>query len=89
MTYYGGKDLASAFRTVRKNTIKIAEEVPEDKYDFRPGAGRSKHPGHARSHCAFDGSPKLRSPKQHQRHAERELPGAHAEVRRGAGKAKE
>jgi uncharacterized damage-inducible protein DinB len=35
MTYYGGKDLAAAFRTVRTNTIKIAEEIPENKYDFR------------------------------------------------------
>src|SRR6476646_8382959 len=25
MTYYGGKELADAFRTVRKNTIQIAE----------------------------------------------------------------
>ena len=33
---YGGKDLAAAFRTVRNNTIKIAEEVPENKYDFKP-----------------------------------------------------
>jgi len=36
MTYYGPKELAAAFRTVRGNTIKIAEEVPEDKYGFRP-----------------------------------------------------
>jgi len=36
MTYYGGKDLAAAFRTVRENTIKIAEEIPESKYDFKP-----------------------------------------------------
>jgi uncharacterized damage-inducible protein DinB len=36
MTYYGPKDLANAFRTVRNNTIKIAEEIPEDKYTFRP-----------------------------------------------------
>jgi uncharacterized damage-inducible protein DinB len=36
MTYYGGKDLAAAFRTVRENTIKIAEEIPENKYDFKP-----------------------------------------------------
>ena len=36
MTYYGGKELAAAFRTVRQNTIKIAEEVPESKYDFAP-----------------------------------------------------
>ena len=35
MTYYGGKDLAAAFRTVRNNTITIAEEIPESKYDFR------------------------------------------------------
>ena len=35
MTYYGAKDLAAAFRTVRNNTIKIAEEIPESKYDFR------------------------------------------------------
>jgi len=36
MTYYGAKDLASAFRTVRENTIKIAEEIPDSKYSFRP-----------------------------------------------------
>ena len=35
MTYYGGKELAAAFRTVRKNTIQIAEDIPENKYDFR------------------------------------------------------
>ena len=35
MAYYGGKELAAAFRTVRGNTIKVAEEIPEDKYDFR------------------------------------------------------
>ncbi len=35
MTYYGAKELAEAFRTVRKNTIQIAEEIPEDKYSFR------------------------------------------------------
>jgi uncharacterized damage-inducible protein DinB len=35
MTYYGPKDLAGAFRTVRANTIRVAEEIPEDKYGFR------------------------------------------------------
>lgn len=35
MTYYGGKELAASFRTVRNNTIKIAEEIPENKYDFK------------------------------------------------------
>jgi uncharacterized damage-inducible protein DinB len=32
---YGAKELAEGFRTVRKNTLKIAEELPADKYDFR------------------------------------------------------
>ena len=36
MTYYGGKEMAASFRTVRENTIKIAEEIPENKYDFSP-----------------------------------------------------
>lgn len=34
MSIYGGKELANAFRTVRKNTIRVAEDIPEDKYDF-------------------------------------------------------
>ncbi len=34
MTYYGAKELAESFRTVRKNTIIIAEEIPEDKYSY-------------------------------------------------------
>ena len=36
MTYYGAKELAASYRTVRNNTLTIAEEIPEDKYDFRP-----------------------------------------------------
>ena len=35
MTYYGSKELADSFRTVRKNTIVIAEEIPEEHYSFR------------------------------------------------------
>ena len=35
MTCYGPRELAAAFRTVRNNTIKIAEDIPENKYDFR------------------------------------------------------
>jgi uncharacterized damage-inducible protein DinB len=35
MTYYGGRELADAFRTVRRNTIRIASEIPEDKFDFK------------------------------------------------------
>ena len=38
MTYYGAKDLAESFRTVRKNTIQVAEDIPEDKYGYRPAA---------------------------------------------------
>jgi uncharacterized damage-inducible protein DinB len=36
VNYYGGKELAESFRTVRKNTLAIAEDIPEDKYSFRP-----------------------------------------------------
>src|SRR3984893_18524791 len=35
MTFYGAKDLADSLRTVRKNTLIIAEEIPEDRYSFR------------------------------------------------------
>jgi len=36
MSHYGGKEFGAAFRTVRKNTIQIAEDIPEDKYTFKP-----------------------------------------------------
>ena len=35
MNYYGGKELAASFRTVRNNTIRVAEEIPESKYGFK------------------------------------------------------
>ena len=35
MIYYGSKELADSFRTVRKNTILIAEDIPEQHYGFR------------------------------------------------------
>jgi len=35
MNYYGAKDLAESFRTVRKNTVTIAEEIGEQHYSFR------------------------------------------------------
>ncbi len=35
MTCYGARELEASFRTVRDNTILIAEEIPADKYDFR------------------------------------------------------
>jgi uncharacterized damage-inducible protein DinB len=35
MNFYGTKDLANAFLTVRRNTITIAEEIDEKDYGFR------------------------------------------------------
>ena len=39
MTYYGAKELAESFRTVRKNTLQIAQDIPEDKYGFKAADG--------------------------------------------------
>ena len=39
MNYYGAKELADSFRTVRKNTMTIAEEIGEEHYGFRPAPG--------------------------------------------------
>jgi uncharacterized damage-inducible protein DinB len=36
MTLYGPKQLADSVRTVRKNTIQIAEDIPEKDYGYRP-----------------------------------------------------
>lgn len=38
MTYYGAKELAESMRTVRKNTVLIAEDIPEEKYGYRAAA---------------------------------------------------
>jgi uncharacterized damage-inducible protein DinB len=35
MTYYTSADLANAFRTVRKNTLQVARDIPADKFDYR------------------------------------------------------
>ena len=35
MTYYGSKNLADSFRTVRKNTLTIASEIPEEQYGYK------------------------------------------------------
>jgi uncharacterized damage-inducible protein DinB len=32
---YGVKELADSFRTVRKNTIMVAEDIPADRYGFK------------------------------------------------------
>jgi uncharacterized damage-inducible protein DinB len=36
MNLYGPEQLAESMRTVRKNTIQIAEDIPENDYDYRP-----------------------------------------------------
>lgn len=51
MTYYGGKELAASFRTVRNNTIHIAEEIPEESYSFKPSPD-SRSIGQTLSHIA-------------------------------------
>jgi uncharacterized damage-inducible protein DinB len=38
MHLYGPKQLADSIRTVRKNTILIAEDIPEEHYGYRPAA---------------------------------------------------
>ena len=35
MHYYGPKDMAESWRTVRKNTVQVAEDIPEVKDSFR------------------------------------------------------
>ncbi len=39
MVTYGGLDMAESFRTVRKNTIQVAEDIPEEQYGFRAADG--------------------------------------------------
>jgi uncharacterized damage-inducible protein DinB len=36
---YGPKQLIDSMRTVRKNTIQIAEDIPEKDYNYRPTPG--------------------------------------------------
>jgi uncharacterized damage-inducible protein DinB len=36
MNFYGPNQLADSTRTVRKNTILIAEDIPENDYGYRP-----------------------------------------------------
>ena len=36
MSLYGPKELSNSMRTVRKNTILIAEDIPEKEYGYRP-----------------------------------------------------
>src|SRR6266699_1011571 len=53
MIGYGGSELANAFRTVRKNTVLIAEDIHEEKYEcvaspgVRSGSARLRHIAYA------------------------------------------
>lgn len=52
MTLYGGQDLATAFRTVRKNTIQVAVDVPEQQYGHVP-APECRSVGQMLAHIAL------------------------------------
>lgn len=52
MNYYGGKELAESFRTVRKNTLAVAQDIPEDQYAFRP-APDTRSVAEMLTHVAF------------------------------------
>lgn len=52
MTYYGARDLARSFQTVRRNTLVIAGEIPEEQYSFRPAAG-SRSVGETLAHIVM------------------------------------
>jgi uncharacterized damage-inducible protein DinB len=52
MTYYGSKELATSFQTVRTNTIQIAEEIPEESYSFKPSPD-SRSIGQTLAHVAM------------------------------------
>ena len=52
MSHYGGKELADSFRVVRGNTIKIAQDLPEEKYSFR-AAPDARSVGELLSHIAI------------------------------------
>ena len=39
MSASGATELANSFRTVRRNTIQVANDIPESSYDFVPAPG--------------------------------------------------
>ncbi|HKM66091.1 MAG TPA: DinB family protein [Candidatus Acidoferrum sp.] len=53
---YTGKEFANAFRTVRKNTIQVAEDIPESSYTFS-AAPDVRTVGHMLTHIAI--SPRI------------------------------
>jgi uncharacterized damage-inducible protein DinB len=52
LNYYGAKQLADSFRTVRKNTLAVAQDIPEEKYAFRP-ASDTRSVGELLAHIAL------------------------------------
>ncbi|HXC33456.1 MAG TPA: DinB family protein [Verrucomicrobiae bacterium] len=52
VNYYGGKELAESFRTVRKNTLAVAQDIPEEKYSFRV-APETRSVGEMLTHIAL------------------------------------
>ena len=52
MTYYGGNEMAASFRTVRTNTVQIAEEIPEVQYGFKASPD-TRSIGQLLTHVAF------------------------------------
>ena len=53
MNLYEPKHLADSMRVVRKNTIAIAEDIPEAQYDYRPTHGQPFRARNPSSH-GFD-----------------------------------
>ena len=81
VTYYSGKDMARSFRTVRENTVKIAEEIPENKYDFRASPD-TKTVGQTLAHIALAaGLSAAHADQQDRRPEEGQLRRADGEVR--------
>lgn len=62
MNYYAAKELAESFRTVRKNTLIIAQDIPQERYAFR-AAPEARSVGELLAHIA------LSHGFQHQVHA--------------------
>ena len=52
MNYYGAKELAESYRTVRKNALAIAQDIPAEKYSFRP-APDTRSVGELLTHIAL------------------------------------
>jgi uncharacterized damage-inducible protein DinB len=52
MNYYAAKELAESFRTVRKNTLIIAQDIPQEKYAFR-AAPDTRSVGEMLAHIAL------------------------------------